>query len=250
MNRKLLVLSSTLISSIPLLAQPALDKPAIDTTQPQKPPVKADKKVVGGPRIAFLRVLHAIPNGPAVDVYAGATKVASNLKFKSFSDYIEIKSGKNTFKVVGAGKTEPVIVTDTATATRGRYFTLAIHGKQTASLLLVGDSLGKANPAKARVRFVHLSPGAPAIAVTTPSTRNKAGFARFVTKPLGHGKTASKLAKPATLKLQIRDSDGKIIKETPDVNLEAGKRYGVYAVGEIGNTGVGAFDVLIQPAAR
>ena len=255
MNQKLSVLAATLLVALPLFAQPATDKPVVapgaKAAEPKKARAKTDKKVVGAPGIAFVRVLHAMPGGQAVDVYAGSTKIGSNLKFKGFSEYTEIKSGKSAFKVVATGKTDPPVVTDSATATKGKFYTIAVYGKQAASLLLINESTGKADPTKARVRVVHLSPGAPAVTITAPSTQKaKLGYAKFVTKPLEYGKTASKLAKPATLKLQIRTADGKLVKETADVKLEAGKRYSVFAVGEVAATGAGSFDVLVESAGR
>ncbi len=225
-----------LLCAAPLAAQPDA------SAKPAKPKVAKTPRVAG---TAFIRVLHAIPGGPSVDVYSGTTKIASNLSFKSLSNYMDIKSGKNAIKVVPTGKTEPAIVSEAKTLTKGKFFTLAITGKQAASLLLVNDSIGKEMPDKARVRVVHLAAGAPSVLVTVPSTRGKKGYANFVAKPLAYLESAAKTAKPMTTTVQIRTQDGKIIKEITGVKLEAGKRYDAFALGEVGSS----FDVLIKPAA-
>lgn len=236
----------TLSATAPLLAQPANQPTAKKSAA--KP--KAEKTVVRAAGTAFLRVLHAMPGGPSVDVYNGAVKVASNLSFKSISDYIEVKSGKNAFKVVGSGKTDPSVVEDSATLTKGKYYTLAISGKQAASLVTINESSGTEMADKARIRVVHLAPGAPAVLITAPSERAKSGYSKFIVKPLEFSKSASKTAKPMTTKLQIRTEDGNIIKETAELTLEAGKRYSAFAVGEVGATGANALDILIKPAAE
>lgn len=223
-----------LLCAAPLAAQPA--------TQPAKAKATKTTRVAG---TAQIRVLHAIPGGPSVDVYAGSSKIASGLSFKSLSNYIDVKSGKSELKVVPAGKTAPVVISESRSLTKGKFFTLAITGKQAASLLLVNDSTGKEMADKARVRVVHLAPGAPDVLVTVPSERAEAGYAKFVSKPLGYLKSASKTAKPMTTKIQIRTQDGKLVKEVSDVQLQAGKRYDAFAVGEVGST----FDVLVKPAA-
>ena len=230
----------TLSVALPSFAQP--DAPV--TTKP-----KANKTTVRTVGTAYLRVLHAMPGGPKVDVYAGTTKVGSNLAYKSISDYVELKSGKNIFKIVGAGKTE-ALITDSKSLAKTKYFTLAIMGKQAPALLVVNDSTGKEMPDKARVRVVHLSPGAPAVLITAPSTRAKIGYTKFIAKPLEYGKSASKTVKPMTAKLQVRTEDGKIVKETGDLELVAGKRYDAFAIGEVGATGANAFEVLVKPAAK
>lgn len=231
----------------PAPAQPTAEKVIVPKTRKAKATTKKTAATAG---TAFVRVLHAMPDGPSVDVYAGSTKIASGLSFKSMSDYMEVKSGKTQIKVVSAGKTEPALASDSGSLTKGKYFTLAVYGKKTASLLRVPDSGGKEMPDKARVRIVHLSPGTPAVLVTAPSTRAKAGYTKFIAKPLEYGASASKSAKPMTTKLQLRSDDGKVIKETEDIQLEAGKRYDAFAVGELDGTGASAFDVLVKPVGQ
>ena len=223
-----------LLCAAPLAAQP--------TTKAAKTKAARTTRVAG---TAYIRVLYAMPGGPSVDVYSGSTKIASNLSFKSLGDYADVKSGKNELKVVPAGKTEPVIVTQAKSLTKDKFFTLAITGKQAASLLFVNDSTGKEMADKARLRVVHVAPGAPDVLVTVPSERAKIGYTKFVSKPLGYQKSASKTVKPMTTKIQVRTQDGKLVKEISDVQLQAGKRYDAFAVGEVGSS----FDVLVKPAA-
>ncbi len=247
MKNFLPVLALTLSASTSLLAQPA-NQPNAAKKAAAKP--KAERKVVRTGGTAFLRVLHAMPGGPKVDVYDGATKVASGLSFKSISDYMEVKTGKSAFKVVGAGKTEPAIVSDSSSLVKGKFYTLAIMGKQAPTLMSINESNGIEMPDKARVRVVHLAPGAPAVLITIPSERAAAGYTKFVAKPLEYGSVGSKTAKPMTTKLQVRSEDGKMIKESAEVQLEAGKRYSAFAVGEVGATGAGALDIIIKPVGK
>lgn len=231
--KNLLLPVALLLYAAPLFAQPA---------KPTKPKAAKTTRVAG---TAYIRVLHAMPGGPSVDVYSGSIKIASNLSFKSLGNYMDVKSGKNAIKVVPAGKTEPAIVSEDKPLTKGKYFSLVITGKQKAALLFVNDSTGKEMPEKARVRVIHVAPGAPDVLVTVPSTRGEKGYANFIAKPLGYQKSASKTAKPMTTTIQIRTENGKVVKEVTDVKLEAGKRYDAFALGEVGST----FDVLIKPAA-
>lgn len=225
-----------------LLTAPVVAQPAAPAKKPVKTKAAKTTRVAG---TAFIRVLHAIPGGPAVDIYSGSTKIASNLSFKSISEYVDVKSGKNAIKITPAGKTEPSIVSEDKSLTKGKYFTLAITGKQKAALLFINDSTGKEMTDKARVRVVHIAPGAPDVLVTVPSTRGTKGYTNLVPKPLGYQKSASKTVKPMTATIQIRTQDGKLVKEISDVQLQAGKRYDAFALGEVGSS----FDVLVKPAA-
>lgn len=225
-----------------LLAAPVVAQPALPAKKPAKTTAAKTTRVAG---TAYIRVLHAMPGGPTVDIYSGSTKIASNLSFKSISDYVDVKSGKNAIKITPAGKTEPSIASEDKSLTKGKYFTLAITGKQKAALLFINDSTGKEMTDKARVRVVHIAPGAPDVLVTVPSTRGTKGYTNFIAKPLAYQKSASKTVKPMTTTIQIRTQDGKLVKEISDVQLQAGKRYDAFAVGEVGSS----FDVLVKPAA-
>lgn len=246
--KNILFVASLLCIAAPLAAQPAAPETAPKASKVVKPKApRAAPKMAG---IAYVRVLHAIVGGPAVDVYAGSTKIASNLVFKGVSNYMEMKSGKSNFKVVGTGKMEPAIVTESKLLAKDKFFTLCITGKEAATVLFINDSTGQEMPEKAKVKVVHLSPGAPDVLVTVPSARARAGknytsFVGTAAKPLSYLKSASKSAKPMTTTIQVRTLDGKIIKEVPDVKFEAGKRYDAFAVGEVGPT----FDIVIKPAA-
>lgn len=247
--KKLLFLTSLLCIAAPLAAQPAAPETAPKATKTViKPKAAKAPKVAKMAGTSHIRVFHAMEGGPSVDVVAGTTKIASNLAFKGISPYMEMKSGKNSFKVVGAGKTDPAIISEDKTLTKNKFFTLCIMGKEKAALLFINDSTGKEMPDKARVKAIHLAPGAPDVILTVPSERGTKGYAVFLgsaAKPLGYAKSASKTAKPMTAKLQVRTLDGKIVKEIADVKLEAGKRYDAFAIGEVGTT----FDVVIKPAA-
>jgi hypothetical protein len=225
-----------------LLAAPVVAQPATPAKKPAKTTAAKTTRVAG---TAYIRVLHAMPGGPSVDVYAGTTKIASGLSFKSLGEYIDVKSGKNAIKITPAGKSEPAIVSEDKSLTKGKFFTLAITGKQKAALLFINDSTGKEMTDKARVRVVHLAPGAPDVLVTVPSTRGTKGYTNLVPKPLGYQKSGSKTVKPMTATIQIRTQDGKLVKEISDVQLQAGKRYDAFAIGEVGSS----FDVLVKPAA-
>ncbi len=239
----------------------------ISASSAQAAPQKADKRVVtpgmiqpkftsikgaistATPTTAFIRVLHAVPNGPKVDVYLGSLKIASNRGFTGLTSYISVKSGKNALKVFSAGKTSPVIVADSFTLKRGDYYTIAIYGKKAPQLLSINESKGKENFEKARVRAVHLAPGAPELLVTTPSTRGDLGYAKLVPKALEYGKSGSKLVAPKTTTIQIRTEDN-LLKETPEMSFEAGKRYSAFIIGEIAGKGKNALDILLKPAAE
>lgn len=190
---------------------------------------------------SYTRVIHAIAGGPSVDVYVDGKKVLSNVAYKSVSDYMAVPTGKHTFKVSAVGKSD-VLVSADLTGTKDKFYTVAAYGTPEKPLLLrVNEATGKEIEGKARVYVVHLAQ-APAVDVTTPSTRNKTtGFASFL-KAVPPGTSRAKSATPGDVKLQVR-ADGKVVKEA-DAKIEAGHRYTVFAIGS-----ANALDLIVKSSA-
>jgi len=50
-----------------------------------------------------VRFVHAVPDAQAVDIWVDGDKVAANVNYKVFSEYLEIKSGNRFIRVAPAG---------------------------------------------------------------------------------------------------------------------------------------------------
>lgn len=208
----------------------AAKKPA--STKPRTPRVRGT---------ASARVIHAVPGGPAVDVYLDNQKILSGAVYKSVSDYITTNSGKHRLKITAAGKTDELLSGD-VTLTKNKFYTLAAFGTpDKVQFLRVNETTGKAFEGKGRVFMTHLAQGT-AVDVTTPSTRSKTrNYATFL-KALEPGKTRTKTVPAGSLKLQVRSSEA-VLKEV-STPVEAGKRYVAFVVGDSASP-----DVIIKPAA-
>lgn len=244
-------LLALLFFAIPSSAQSTATKGSRQVVAPgnKEPKTKdAANKALG--TTTFVRVLHAVPGGPKVDVFVGPVKLASNRGFTGITSYVSVKIGKTPVKVLATGTESPVIVTDTFNLKPGKHYTVALYGKRSPVLVSIDESRGKANIEKARVRVIHLAPGAPELLVTVPSERSRTGYARIASKALKYGKTGSKLTVPKTTTIQLRTVEGKIIKETKPLTFEANTRYSAFIIGEIGGSGKNALDVLVKPAGK
>lgn len=227
-------------------AQDAAPVPA-----PAKPakvikPKAAKTAAANLPRTASIRVLHAVPGAPAVDVYIDGTKVLTNAGFKSVSDYLTVPSGKRAVKITATGSTDALATTQITTKKAGFYTAYAFKDGDKIALDSLNESSGAVlKEGKARVYVVHLAAGAPAVDVMTASTRVKSGHATFV-KKLGFNKARNKTVKSGAETLQIMSGD-KVLKEVP-LQIAAGQRYSAFAVGVAGATDATAFDVIAVPA--
>ena len=166
------------------------------------------------------------------------------------TSYTEVKSGKMPLKVTATGKME-ALISDAATLTKDKWYTVAAcMDGATPMMMLVNESSGKDYEDKARVRVVNLVSGSDGVAVTKPSTRTEDGSANFLSKPVLFGKSASKTVSPMTETVQFRDAAGKMLKEMPDMKMDAALRYTAFVIGKSGGTGDTMVDVIVKPAAK
>ncbi len=194
--------------------------------------------------VAHVRILHAIAGAPAADFYFDDKKVAEKITFKTLGDYREIESGKTVIKMTAAGSTA-TILDGTTTFSRDGYYTIAPFGTMDkAKLTVQNDNTGKSDDKKPRVRVFHLAPGAPELsfAFVSPLTADKKAD---VIKNLEYGADTTKLIEPGALIVQVGIAE-KVVYEVPNVILEAGKRYAIFAVGKPNLPGPQAFELLIQ----
>jgi hypothetical protein len=119
-----------------------------------------DSDVTAPATIAQLRVVHASPDPPNVDVLVDNTAALTNVAYKAASTYLQVPSGSRNLKVRATGTTT-VVIDQTATLDQGSAYTVIATGRvaSIAPLVLTDD---QTNPAagNVRVRLVHASPTA------------------------------------------------------------------------------------------
>ncbi len=112
----------------------------------------------------------------------------------------------------------------------GVVYTIAAIGKlKNLRLMPIVDSIHCDHYCKACVRFVHLSPNAPAVDITLPDGTILFGNVSFTEV------TDSIPVKPDVYNLQVRLACTETVAlDVPHIKLESGKYYTIYAVGLVG----------------
>ena len=114
---------------------------------------------------AKVRVLHASPDAPAVDVIVNSTAIAANAPYKTATAFSSINAGRGTVKVNVAG-TNTTVIDRTPDFNAGRSYTIIAANKVAAIEPLIIDDDGVAPAAgQVKVRVVHGAPSAPAVDV-------------------------------------------------------------------------------------
>ena len=197
---------------------------------------------------ARVRVLHASPDAPNVDVYANGDRVLSNVPFKTASDYLTVPAGSYTFEVRPAGAVESSnpVLSATADLSAGTDYTVAAVDTlaQIEARAFVDNNAAPA-AGKAHVQVIHASPDAPAVDIALK------GGAVLVPN-LAFGEQKGPLPVDAgTYNLEIRAAGTNTVALPLDgVRLEAGKVYTVAAVGLAqGQPALSVLPMVYEPAA-
>lgn len=182
---------------------------------------------------AKVLVTHASPNAPGVDLLVDNSKQnTAALSFPSNTGYLQVEAGTRNIKVNVSGTSTTVINADLALSKDQNYSVFAIDSVSKISALVLTDDLTAPASGKAHVRFVHLSPNAPAVDVAVTGGAvvfgNKAFKDYTAFTPLDAG----------TYNLEVRVAGTSTVAlPLPGITLQAGKIYTVFAKGFLGGTG-------------
>lgn len=127
---------------------------------------------------AGLRVAHASPDAPAVDVYVDGSKAVGDLAFRSVTEYLDVPTGEREVSVTVAGTDTTVFGPATLELDAEDYTAVArgeVTNDDTAFTVdLFEDTTGaNLDDGDARVRAIHASPDAPGVDVTVDDGRRR-----------------------------------------------------------------------------
>ena len=176
---------------------------------------------------ARVRVVHASPDAPPVDVWVDGMPGLLGVNFGQATPYAPLAFGRHRFQVVPAGEVEPVVIDARVFLRPNRDYTVVAVGFLSDIAPLVLRDRNNFPPLSlARVRFVHASPDAPPvdIAVTGgPILFADVAFTevpRYIQVP------------PGTYNLEVRVAGTDVVVlSVPGVRLEGGTVYTVFAIG-------------------
>ncbi len=121
------------------------------------------------PANASVRVVHAAPDAPAVDVELNGSSAINNLDYGKASDAIAAKPGALNVVVRGRlpGTARPTVIgpADITLAAGGVYAVMAVNTVASIEPLVITRETSAVSSANVRLQVVHAAPAAPAVAV-------------------------------------------------------------------------------------
>jgi hypothetical protein len=179
---------------------------------------------------AAVRVVHASPDAPNVDVWVDGEIVLTDVPFTAVSDYLALPAGDYNIQVTATGATDPVIDADLTFEAGTSYTVAAIGPLADISATVLTDDRTPAD-GQAKLRVFHASPSAPAsvdVAVTDGP---------ILVEGLAFPEATDYLTvDPGTYPLEIRAAGETEAALTLEATLAAGENYTAIAMdgGEAG----------------
>jgi hypothetical protein len=198
---------------------------------------------MGGARV---RVVHASPDAPAVDVWVEGSVVFENVAFEEISDFVEVPAGTYNVQVVPAGATEPVVIEADLDLMGATDYTVIATDlvANIAPVILTADGGGPA-AGNVWVRFFHGSPDAPAVDIAVaggPVLFSDVAFqegTEYLEVPAGTYDLEARIAGTMDVALAL-----------PGIQLQDGVVYTAYATGLVADIGALSEFYFIPAAAR
>jgi len=179
---------------------------------------------------SLVRVFHASPQAPEVDVYVDGNLAFSDLEFKEFTKYVYLDEGNHKVEVYLAGTKESPVISQTVDVPDGEMITVAATGNlDDLSLLAIPDYVSKeVSDSYSTFRVIHLSPDAPAVDILEGEET------LFEDIEFREG-TEYVDVKPGKYNVKIAlSSDGKVVLPL-EIRLNPNRIYTIYAVGNAAN---------------
>ena len=175
---------------------------------------------------ALVRVFHAAPQAPNVDVYVNDQMVFSNLAFGDFTRYVYLDEGEYNVSVYLAGQKDRPVINQMVDVPSQQIFTIAATGNlDNLGLLVIPDKVSK-SPSQnySSVRVIHLSPNAPGVDILVD------GDTLFEDISFGEGTDYVDL-NPGTYNVNVVLNTDKSVVLPLKVTLNPDKIYTIYIIG-------------------
>ncbi len=177
---------------------------------------------------ARVRVLHASPDAPAVDIYINDAIIDgwTNVPFGTLSDYMAVPAGDYNVKVYATGDESMAVIDAEVTVETGMSYTIAA-----ADMLAdIGAEVFVDDPAlsadESLVRVVHLSPDAPAVDIAPD------GAEALISNLAFPNATDYAALAPGSYDLEVRIAGASdVALQLDPIDLQAGRAYSVFAIG-------------------
>ncbi|SMO50968.1 DUF4397 domain-containing protein [Melghirimyces algeriensis] len=173
-----------------------------------------------------IRVIHASPDAPAVDVVANGQTIGQNLAFGQVSETLSLPAGSYQIGVYPRGQRGQPLYSEEVTLQPGRKYTIAAINRLDDLNLQVIEDEPRVREGMSKIRLVHLSVDAPPLDLATDGgdvllfNLTYPNVSEYYVSP------------PAIQDLELRAAGSeRVLLEIPNVSLRPDSAYSIYVLG-------------------
>lgn len=179
-----------------------------------------------------IRLIHAIPSAPAVDIYANGELIAKDLSFSDLSCYTTVAPGNYEVQLYVAGTYDTPLLTKNIDLLPNSASTIsAITLNNNMDLFVLNDANTPGQINNSFLRFINLSSNSPLLTLSLPNDISLFNSVEYIETtgyyPLSPG--------IYNYKVSFGSSEG-LFKFIKDLKLDNGKFYTIYIIGLFNNT--------------
>ncbi len=175
---------------------------------------------------AKVRIFHSSPDAGPVDIYINGFRILKDFAFKEDSDYLSFPGGQYQVDIYPAGNMVSAVFSRKISVESGKFYTAAAAGNAAKLKLLLLEDQPAVSPGETKIRFVHLTPDAPAVDI---AVKNRDVIFQDISFP----KASEYLAlTPMTVDLEARIAGtSNVVLSMPRIQFKADQAYTILAVG-------------------
>src|SRR6185437_5656530 len=185
------------------------------------------------PPAGLVSFTQASPDQPIINFYLDANKVnAYPLNYGENLDYFQAFAGKRTANFYNAG-TSNTILSDTVTFNQNAIYSLFLTGTTTKpEMVVVRDTLNRPAAGKATIRFINLSPDAPAVSLAV-----QGGAVLATNEAYKQYSSFAAVTGNSTYTFEVRQGTTNTVLATlPGITINSGFVYTIWFHGLVNNT--------------
>lgn len=175
---------------------------------------------------AKVRIFHAAPDAPNVDVYINGTRILKDFSYKEATDYLTLPPGKYQIDVYPTGNMTTTVISRKVQVGSGKLYTMAIAGIAKNLRLIPHEDFPYVPQGEAKIRFINLSPDTAQVDFAVKNSD-------IVFPNVSFRKNTDYInVTPMQVDFEIRTAGTKeIALSLPDVTLQPNTTYTVYLIG-------------------
>jgi hypothetical protein len=180
--------------------------------------------------------VQASPDAPSIDLYVDSVLVDSNVTYPNSTKYIECSAGSRTMRLVRPGTPETLYLALVPFLAGWNYTIFGVDSVAKYHSMLLVDDLTPPATGKAALRFVHVSPNAPAVDLVM-------GTVTLFTNEAFKSATEFVPLDAATYSFEVKETGTPtVLASARNIPLIPGKIYTLFVRGFAGSVGITAPD--------